>query len=290
MNSITKVMIVSVFTNIFLAIGKIITGFLFYSSALIADGIHSFSDLATDFFSIIGNYLAKKPADHDHPFGHGKIEYLTSLVIGIVILIVGLLVIYKAGSNDIIIPSILVVIVSIITIVVKLVLSTFIIKKGQKYNNNILIASGKESRTDVLSSIVVLVSSILIQFSEQISFLKYSDLIASIIVGVFIVKTGFNIVKENASVILGEQEQDSEYLEQIQEIVLRSDIVIEIKNMIIVKYGHIRILSMTILMQGDISLNRAHNIVDIIEKKIKKYDKRIQYINIHMEPVLANNL
>jgi cation diffusion facilitator family transporter len=285
MNSVASVMAISIVTNIFLAVSKIICGIIFSSGALIADGIHSFSDLTTDIFAIIGNYFARKPADSEHPFGHGKIEYLTSIVIGGIVLFVGFGVIYSAVFREIVVPDKIIVVVCIITILSKFLLSRYIINKGIKLQNNIMIASGKESRADVISSLVVFMSAISIQFSDKISLLKYSDVVASVIVGIFIVRTGFMIIKENISVILGEQEKDNVYLESIRDIILTNDIVLEIKDMVIVKYGHTRNLSLIITMNGKITLNRAHNIVDIIEKKIKKYDRRIQHINIHMEPV-----
>ena len=84
-----KVMVVSMIVNAFLALIKVVFGIICYSTALVADGFHSFSDLATDLFAIIGNILSTKPADDKHPFGHGKLEYLTSLGIGLIILFVG---------------------------------------------------------------------------------------------------------------------------------------------------------------------------------------------------------
>lgn len=284
MNYVTKTMIISVITNIFLAITKIIVGVIARSSALIADGIHSFSDLTTDFFAILGNYLARKPADKEHPFGHGKIEYLTSIIIGTLVLIVGLGVIYQSTHNEVVIPNKIVIIVTLVTILAKYLLSSYIIKKGEKHQNNILIASGKESRTDVISSFFVLIASILIQFSDKVDFLKYSDIVASIIVGIFIVRTGFLIVKENVSVILGEQENNKEYLSKLKKIILDNEIVFSIRSMIILKFGHIVTLDLTILMDGDKSLSECHEVVDAIEEEIKKFDERVEHINIHMEP------
>ena len=124
MNYVTKTMIISVFTNIFLAIIKIVVGFLARSSALIADGIHSFSDLTTDFFAILGNYLARKPADKEHPFGHGKIEYLTSIIVGTIIIILGLSLVINSVTSEASNPSKIVVFVSIITIIIKYLYST----------------------------------------------------------------------------------------------------------------------------------------------------------------------
>ena len=126
MNKITKVLLVSSITNIFLSTIKLIFGIIGKSSALIADGIHSFSDLSTDIIAILGNKLALKPADQEHPFGHGKTEYITSMVIGVIIIILGLGLINEVFNKEITIPSLLVVFVSIFTIVSKFIVSSYL--------------------------------------------------------------------------------------------------------------------------------------------------------------------
>ena len=199
---ITKVLLVSSITNIFLSIIKILFGFIGKCNALIADGIHSLSDLSTDLVAILGNHLSLKPADKKHPFGHGKTEYLTSLIIGIVIIILGLSLIYNIFNKEIIIPDLLMIIVSLFTIISKLLLSNYIYKKGILYSNNILIASGKESRADVYSSIFVLMSIILMQFSNEFNILKYADMFSTVIIALFIIKIGFNILKDNIGILL----------------------------------------------------------------------------------------
>ena len=205
MEKVSKIMFVSVFTNLILAIIKMIFGFIGKSSALLADGIHSLSDLITDFFAIIGSKLSEKPADSKHPYGHGKLEYLTSIVISIVVLTLGITLITNSFQKEIVIPDIIVIVVSIFTIIAKLILSNYIINKGKKYQNNILISSGYESRTDVISSIVVLVSIILMQLSNYFEILKYADILATIIVGLLIIKIGYSLLKENLSLLLDEQ-------------------------------------------------------------------------------------
>ena len=281
---ISLVMLVSAITNIFLAITKIIVGIVFKSGAIISDGIHSFSDLFTDVVSIIGNVLARKPADKEHPYGHGKIEYLTSLIIGIVVVFVGIKVIITSFNNKILMPSIVVAIVTIITIIAKLLLSSYIIKKGNEYNNNILIASGKESRMDVISSIVVFISVLLMQLSDYISILKYSDKIASIMVGLFIIKAGYSILKENASIVLGKQETDEKCVSDIKRIIKNTNYVLSIKSLIIMKFGHKSSLNLIITMDGNTTISDAHIVADEIEKNIKNYNRDIKYINIHIEP------
>lgn len=279
-----KVMLTSMFTNIFLAIFKIIIGLIGKSSALIADGLHSFSDLITDVFAIIGSYFSKKPADLKHPYGHGKLEYVTSLVIGLVIILLGLTIIYSSVKREIVIPSMIVVIVSIITIIAKLLLSTYVIKMGKKYKNSILISSGYESSADVISSIVVLVAAILMQLSDKFKFLGYSDIIATIIVGILIIRIGYNVLRENISIMLGEQETDSEYLEKIKKVILDNNEVKSIDSLVLLKYGPYYKLISEISMDATEKLKNVHNNLDIIEKNIEEFDDKVRYITIHVNP------
>ena len=280
-NNTTKVMSVSVLTNIFLAIIKIITGIIYTSSALVSDGIHSLSDLITDLVAIVGGFLAMKPADEEHPYGHGKAEYLTSLAISIMVMFVGCEVIYKGWTEELVKPSIIVAFISLITIIAKLLLSNFIINKGKKLSNSILIASGKESRTDVLSSIVVLVSAIIVQFG---GIFGYADKVASIIVGIFILFTGFKILKENVSNVLGEQVTDQPYIDKITNIIKEHEEIKEVKEMTIMKYGSISSLNLTITMTGSTSLSKVHDYVSDIEQDILDNCSHIKYVHTHVEP------
>lgn len=284
MNNVTKVMSVSIITNTFLSLIKIIIGFICKSSALLADGVHSFSDLLTDFFAIIGNIMAKKPADEKHPYGHGKIEYLTSIGISIVVIILGLTIINNSMHSKVVMSSLIVSIVSLITITLKYLLSEYIIRKGKKLENNILIASGKESRADVISSLVVFISAILSVFSKYIEVFKYSDKIAGIIVGILIIRTGFLILKENISIILGEQEIKGETLNKIRKIILNNKDIKTIDELIILKFGHCYKVSMEVSMNPDLTLLECHTIVDKLEKKLKKEIDKVEYITVHVNP------
>lgn len=280
---ITKVLLVSSITNIFLSIIKILFGFIGKCNALIADGIHSLSDLSTDFVAIFGNHLSLKPADKKHPFGHGKTEYITSVIIGIVIILLGLSLIYNIFNKEIIIPNLLMILVSLFTIISKYILSSYIYKKGIEYSNNILIASGKESKADVYSSIFVLISIVLMQFSNELSILKYADMLSTVIISLFIIKTGFNILKDNIGILLEEQVLDKEYINNIKNIITSFNEIVEIKDLYILRYGPYFKLVSNVIMK-DLSLIDAHKIIDEIEKKLKEKDDKIKYVFIHMEP------
>ena len=280
---ITKVLLVSSITNIFLSIIKILFGFIGKCNALIADGIHSLSDLSTDFVAIFGNHLSLKPADKKHPFGHGKTEYITSVIIGIVIILLGLSLIYNIFNKEITIPNLLMILVSLFTIISKYILSSYIYKKGIEYSNNILIASGKESKADVYSSIFVLISIVLMQFSKELSILKYADMFSTVIIALFIIKTGFNILSDNIGILLEEQILDKEYIKEIKNIITSFNEIVEIKDLYILRYGPYYKLVSNVIMK-DLSLTDAHKIIDEIEKKLKEKDDKIKYVFIHMEP------
>lgn len=278
----------SFFANLFLSILKVLVGFFGKSSALISDGVHSFSDLITDMVALFGNGMSLKPADDKHPYGHGKSEYITSFVIGLVVLTIGLVLIKSISNNEIIVPSIIVVVVSLITIVVKYLVSSYLIKKGLEQKNVILISSGKESRADVVSSTFVLISSILMQFSDKIEILKYSDKIASIIVGLFIIRTGFNILKDSISMMLGEVEDDEVIIDEIKEIIYSDKLVKDIDELIVLKYGPYYRITAEISMDSNLSLLDAHNVADNIEKIIKIRNPKAEYITIHINPYIDN--
>ena len=284
MEKVSKIMFVSVFTNLILAIIKMIFGFIGKSSALLADGIHSLSDLITDFFAIIGSKLSEKPADSKHPYGHGKLEYLTSIVISIVVLTLGITLITNSFQKEIVIPDIIVIAVSIFTIIAKFILSSYIINKGKKYQNNILISSGYESRTDVISSIVVLVSIILMQLSNYFEILKYADIVATIIVGLLIIKIGYSLLKENLSLLLDEQVTNEKYLLDLKKIILKEESVITIDDLIIIKLGPCYKLVLEITMDETKSLKEVHQVLDELEKRMKEYDSKIKYVTIHANP------
>lgn len=283
-------MFVSAFTNIFLATLKILSGILFTSTALIADGVHSFSDLITDVFAMVGSYFARKPADIEHPFGHGNLEYLTSLGIGILVLVMGLSVIYQTFTSAVQIPNTLVIIVTLFTIIAKLLLSSFIIRKGKKYHNSILLSSGKESRGDVISSIVVLISSILIQFSNQIPIFQYAEKVAATIIGIFILGIGFGILRENISILLGKQEMNENYMNRLKKNILEEEGICDVRKMVLLRYGPVSTLNLIITMPGTISLKEAHDKADVLEEKIKQFSHYIQYIHIHIEPCIEDEI
>lgn len=284
MKNTSRVMFVSFFTNFILSIIKVIVGLVGKSSALLADGMHSFSDLITDIVAILGGFLSEKPEDKEHPYGHGRLEYLTSILIGILVLTIGFALIVSVSQNTTEVPSNLVIIVSLFTIITKFFLSKYLITKGQIYDNQILVSSGKESAADVYSSVIVFISAILMQFESVFHLLIYADKIAGIIVALFIVRAGFDILKENINILIGMQESGTDYYEDIKNIILENDAIKRIDSLIVMRYGYYYTLTMEVSMDEALTLKQAHDEVEKIENNLRKHNERTKYINIHMNP------
>ena len=286
MEKATKVLVKSLIVNVLLTLTKFVFGLIYKSKVLVADGIHSLSDLATDIASIYGSKLSLKPADTEHPYGHGKIEYLTSIVIGAVILALALSLLGNSLNAKNTIASNMVLYVTIFTILAKYLISRYILSKGVKYKSNLLIASGKESRSDVISSAIVIITYFLSKLSSYSKIFLYSDTIGTFIIGLIILKTAYRILKENIVSILGESEQDEEYLDKIRKIILENSEVVNIEELNIIKYGHYYQANITINMDSNVTLEDARAVSNRIKKKLINKKTRISYAKISINPYM----
>lgn len=279
-----KVMFVSVISNISLTLVKIVAGILGNSGALVADGIHSLSDLITDFVAIVGNVLSRKKPNKKHPLGYGQVEYLASIFMGGIVLMIGFFIISGAFNDTIDVPDIVTLLVTGVVIAIKIFTSYYIYKKGKEYDNSILIASGNEGKAGVVSSIIVYFSIVLMLLSDRFKVLKYADLVAIIIVGIFVVHIGYKIVRSNVSSMLGRQVEDKEFIKSVKDIILNTENVVKIDKFHLLKYGPYYKLFLEVTLPKDISVEESRIIINEFEKNIAKFDSRINYINTEINP------
>ncbi|MEG1351228.1 MAG: cation diffusion facilitator family transporter [Bacilli bacterium] len=271
MKSAVFVLGISIIGNIFLILIKIIFGILGNSKSLIADGVHSLSDLSTDVIAVFGSKMSQKEADESHPFGHGKIEYITSMIIAIIIIILGITIIINSFNKGYSIPNILVIIVSIITIIVKFFIARFVLQSGKKLNNQILLSSGKESFTDVFSSVMVLIIVILSQFSDVFPIFKYIDMLGSVVIGSIIMVVGLKLLFECASLIIGAVENNSEIILNIKKLINEYNKSIIVKDIILLKNGPYYKTDIHLLVNGKTTIKKA----DIIKNELKEILKEV---------------
>ena len=284
MDKIIQVMKTSFITNLILSITKVVVGFIGKSGALVADGIHSLSDLITDLVAIFGIHISEKPANKKHPYGYGEAEYISSFIMGLIIVMLGLSILFNITTSKIEKPEIIVIVVSLLAIIIKYILLKYLIRKGNEYNDSVLITSGEESKADEISAIIVLVTSILSQYSNYIEVFKYADMVGSIIVSILIILTGFKIFKTSISMILGEQENNVEEINKIKNLILEEPRIKHIDKLIVLKYGPYYKIKASIEMDGETTLSEAHKILNKTERKLKKSDLKAKYIDIDISP------
>ena len=228
MNQVFKTLIISFFVNCLLVVLKFTIGILTNTQVIIANAIQSFSDLITDIIAIFGNSISLKKEDVHHPKGYGKTEYITNLVMGIIIVMLGIVIIKNTMLEANTIIQIKLSIIVLVSIVIKYILYRYILNNSIKYNNNILKASSNESKADVASSICVLLVVIASLLGKYIKILQYIDKIGAFIISLFVLKTGFKMIQENLSLVIGEVEINEEILTQLRNIILENNRWIEI--------------------------------------------------------------
>lgn len=283
MEKTTKILGISFIANFFLSISKIIVGIIGTSQALIADGLHSFSDLSTDVVAMFGNKFASRPADFDHPFGHGKIEYITSLFISVVILGLGVTLIKESIFQTAKIPDAKVLLVVILTIAIKFAVASYLLRSGKKLQNQILISSGKESFMDVLSSVLVLITVILSQFQNKVSWLVYADKVGGVFIGCMILITGFFLLKENISILIDQREQDKEVLEQVSKELNQLPTTCVIKEIILMKSGPYYHTDIIIQMNSNQTLEEYQENQKQITDHLQDKFPKMKYTHIQLE-------
>lgn len=236
--------------------------------------------------TLFGYKLAAKPADKDHPFGHGRFEYLTSLIIAMVIMLVGVELftdsIDKVIHPDEVTFSYMVLITLIISIGVKIWMSLFNRKLGNKINSGIMLATAKDSMNDVIATcatIIALIASVCTKAPV--------DGVMGILVSLFILISGFGIIRETVDELLG-QPADEELVEKIKELVGENPYALGMHDLIIHSYGPGNLIgSVHIEVDGKGNIMEIHDVIDELERDI--YEELNIRMTIHMDPVEMDN-
>lgn len=269
---IIGVSIIGIVANLLLGVLKAVLGLLSGSIALITDALNNITDSSSSLITIVGTKLAAKAPDKQHPFGHGRTEYLTSLLIGGIVFLTGfqsLISSVKAVFNkEDINTDITTVIIIIATIAAKVLLGTFTENSGKKLNSTALIASGADARNDAVVSVVTLISSILYMFAK-ISV----DGIAGVIISVFILKTAYEVLSDTIKKLLGER-VDGEIVRGIKDIVRNTEGVINCFDLILNDYGpDFYTGSINVEIEDDRSIGEMYPILHEAQTKIyNKYN------------------
>ena len=286
---IYKVTAVGTVVNILLTIFKFVAGFVGRSSAMVADAVHSLSDLVTDAIIFIFVKAASKPTDRDHEYGHGKFETLATLVVGCILILVGIG-IMVAGVKDCIAffqgdkgqhPRFIALIAAILSIALKEGVYRYTILRGKKINSPILIANAWHHRSDSFSSIATLIGVAGAMFLGENGLIL--DPLAAILVSFYICKSGYDVVKTSIDELM-EKALLIETEKEIRQILNSVEGIEGVHLLKTRKIGTKLAIEAHTLMDGEMSLNEAHKIATSAERKLKKRFGSKTHIGIHMEP------
>ncbi len=278
--------VVGIVCNIILFVAKFAMGTIAGSIAIISDGFNNLSDCASCVVTLFGYKMAAKPADKDHPFGHGRVEYLTSLVIAIVIIMVGFE-LFTGSIDKVLHPtkvtfSYVVLATLIISIVVKVWMGLFNRKLGKKINSSVMLATSKDSMNDVVATSATVVALVASMWTDA-----PIDGIMGIVVSLFILLSGFDIVKETVDELLG-QPADEELVNKLSEMVEENPYALGMHDLIIHSYGPGNLIgSVHIEVDGKGNIMEIHDVIDELERDI--YEELGVRMTIHMDPVEMDN-
>ena len=278
--------ITGIIVNLILALSKYFAGILSGSISVTADAINNLSDAGSSIISLIGVKLSAKPADKGHPYGHGRVEYISALAVSFVVLLMGIE-LFRSSVDKIINPvpvkfnwvSLIILIVSILA---KLWLGLFNRTLGKKINSSPMMAVMKDSFSDCLATGVALIAIIISAFSDV-----SVDGYLGVIVAGFIFLAGFNILKETMADLLGKP-ADREFTEEIEKKILSYDKIVGVHDLIIHDYGpgrkfasaHAEVSSLDDIMD-------VHDVIDLAERDILNEYGLI--ISIHTDPIVTDD-
>ena len=279
-----KAATVAIVGNCILTVLNITVGILSGSYALVSEGAHTLSDVATSIIAYIGFVIGQKPADEEHPLGHGRAEAISGLIIVIFLAIVAYEIV--TGAIDkmihpelITVPDIYAAIMAALGIIINLRISEYIISIGKQINSPAIVADGKHQKTDIFSSIAVLTGVVVSNMGFPIL-----DPIIGFVIGCLIIKTAYEIGKENIDNIMGKV--PSEKLIKEIEKVANESINTNTAHDIKVDYlGAYATVTLHIELDGNMSLNESHKLAHTVQEKIVEEIPIVKSATVHTCPL-----
>ena len=286
----------SVALNVVLALGKLIFGVFGHSAALVADALHSFSDFVTDFAVLIGMRLAGQPGDENHPYGHGKFETLSALLVGVFLCAVGLMIGFYALVTIVeslrtglypLRPSPSVLWAALASIIVKEVLYQVTVREAVRSKNDALLANAWHHRSDALSSVGTAVGAGAAALLGGRWILL--DQVSAIVVGGILLRIAWQIVRESMDKLM-ERGMSHEERERIYTIAHRIPMISEPHNLRSRRVGAVAVIEMHIRVDPKMTVLRSHGLACRLEQLLLREFGRESIITIHVEPARTSEL
>ena len=274
---------VAIFGNIFLTTFNIIVGVFSGSSALIAEGFHTLSDVLTSIIAFIGFKIGMKPADEEHQYGHGRAEPIVGLIIVVFLGIVAYEIISGAYSKivlgeEIIAPGLIAAVMAAIGIGINYTMSTYLIRSGNKINSPAIVADGKHQRVDIFSCISVLIGVVGSQFGIPIL-----DTIVSVFIALIILNTAFNLAKDNINTLMGKI-PSKQLIEDVKKAALISECVKGVHDVKVNNMGPYVSAELHVELNKELKLEKSHKIAHEVEQNIINNVNSVKMVSVHTCP------
>ena len=281
--SVKRASILGIIGNLFLLIIKSLIGFVTNSQAMIADAFNSAGDIISSVMTFVGNKIASVPSDDDHNLGHGKAEYIYSMLISIAMILMGLFV-FKDAFNSIfnhksLSFSIWLIVVCIVTILVKFSLYLYTSNLAKKHNNLLIKANSKDHRNDCVITLCTLISSIL-----TLNKIYWFDGLVGSVIAIWMIITSLKIFKESYNVLM-DTSISEETKNKVYEIIRKHSEIKKVIHFNSTPVGYKYQISFTIYVDGNLSTFESHKIADDLEKEIDKKLDEIYLTVIHVNPI-----
>jgi len=281
--------IIGALANILIASFKLIAGLISGSIAITADALNNFSDAGSSIITFISFRISSKPADRDHPFGHARFEYVSSLIVSFLILLVGFELLIESISSffdrehTVIAVTSLTIIILSVSVAMKLLLGCFYMSISKKISSSVIRASAMDSFMDAISTLAVLVSTVVIHFTD----IWFIDGIVGIGVSFLIIIAGIKILNETKNSLLGEAPVE-DVVKEIHSIVEKYPEVLGVHDMLVHNYGPKHyIASFHAEVDGAEDIYVLHDKIDNIEREISTELDIL--CTIHMDPIVTND-
>ena len=279
-----KAATVAIVANCFLTLFNIAIGIMSGSYALVSEGAHTLSDVATSIIAYIGFKIGQKPADDEHPIGHGRAEAIGGLII---VLFLGMVAyeIMQGAIERLLNPSLITTpdfyaaIMAVLGIMINFSVSEYIIKIGKEIRSPAIVADGKHQKTDIFSSIAVLLSVVVSNMGYPIL-----DPIIGLIIGVLILKTAYEVGKENIDHIMGKV-PSPEFINKIKRVANKTPNAQDAHNIKVDYLGSYAVVSLHVKVDGNMTVDESHKIAHSVEKNLIKKIPEVKYAMVHVCPI-----
>ncbi len=279
-----KAAIVAIVANCFLTAFNIAIGIMSGSYALISEGAHTLSDVATSVIAFVGFKIGQKPADDEHPIGHGRAEAIGGLII---VLFLGMVAyeIMQGAIERLLNPSLITTpdfyaaIMAVFGIIINFSVSEYIIKIGKEIRSPAIVADGKHQKTDIFSSIAVLLSVVVSNMGYPIL-----DPIIGLIIGVLILKTAYEVGKENIDHIMGKV-PSPEFINKIKRVANKTPNAQDAHNIKVDYLGSYAVVSLHVKVDGNMTVDESHKIAHIVETNLINKIPEVKYAVVHVCPI-----